>query len=362
MSIEKSFYIEMREDLDKIYNALVDEESKEWFNAKVEYMITRDKDAFYNALFEIVKKYPYKWHHLGIERFIKGRTYPGIIIYGCGHDGNLIQEVLEICGYTISCWCDSNQELWGQNLKGKKIISPTQLIERYDDYLVVIGSMGGYKYLILEHLRAIGFPLENTVILDETTSNYAIRKMQYFDLFQPDKKEVFIDAGAYNGDTIFDFLEWINGNDYTVYSLEPLKHLCKFISKRLDKNGISGVKLLNYAAWHKKEELDFLDEGDGSAIVKREGTIIVNGDAIDNLIFEDTVTFIKLDIEGAELNALKGARKTIQKNHPKLAICIYHKPLDIWEIGRYILELNPNYKLYIRHYTLTMYETILYAV
>ncbi len=71
---------------------------------------------------------------------------------------------------------------------------------------------------------------------------------------------------------------------------------------------------------------------------------------------------IKMDIEGAELEALKGAKKTIQRDKPKLAICIYHKTEDLWEIPLYIKELVSEYCLYIRHQTFGTGDTVLYAV
>ena len=69
-----------------------------------------------------------------------------------------------------------------------------------------------------------------------------------------------------------------------------------------------------------------------------------------------------MDIEGAELEALKGAKETIKRNHPKLAICVYHKPEDIVDIPKFILELDPEYKLYLRHYSDNAGETVLYAI
>ena len=83
--------------------------------------------------------------------------------------------------------------------------------------------------------------------------------------------------------------------------------------------------------------------------------------SIDDMVGDDKVTFIKMDIEGAEMEALEGAKQTIERNRPKLAISIYHKEEDLWEIPFYILSKYPWYKIYMRHYTLTTNETVLYA-
>lgn len=69
-----------------------------------------------------------------------------------------------------------------------------------------------------------------------------------------------------------------------------------------------------------------------------------------------------MDIEGSELKALEGARNIIEKYIPRLAVCIYHKPEDIILIEEYLLNLNPDYHFYIRHYASNMWETVLYAV
>ena len=114
------------------------------------------------------------------------------------------------------------------------------------------------------------------------------------------------------------------------------------------------------ALWSKREDLCFLENGAGSR-VEKSGALTIKGVSLDNIIKNEKVTFIKMDVEGSELAALKGAKNTIIKYHPKLAICIYHKPEDILEIPAYILELVPEYKFYIRHYTSCMWETVLYA-
>ncbi len=73
-------------------------------------------------------------------------------------------------------------------------------------------------------------------------------------------------------------------------------------------------------------------------------------------------TFIKMDLEGSEMMALKGAEKIIKRNKPKLAICIYHSDQDMLEIIKYIHQLVPEYRLYIRHHSTSYIDTVLYAV
>ncbi len=76
----------------------------------------------------------------------------------------------------------------------------------------------------------------------------------------------------------------------------------------------------------------------------------------------ERATFIKLDVEGAELETLKGAERTIKEYKPRLAISIYHKPSDIYEIPELLMEYRSDYKFYIRHYTSYVWETVLYAI
>lgn len=76
----------------------------------------------------------------------------------------------------------------------------------------------------------------------------------------------------------------------------------------------------------------------------------------------EKVTFIKMDIEGAELETLKGASRLIAEQKPKLAVCVYHKPEDIFTIPEYLRTLNPDYKFYLRYYTFAEWDTVLYAI
>lgn len=83
---------------------------------------------------------------------------------------------------------------------------------------------------------------------------------------------------------------------------------------------------------------------------------------LDEVLENEKVTFIKMDIEGSEMAALRGGSHIIQNQRPKLAICIYHSPEDMLNIPLWIKKLVPEYKIYIRYYTDMMLETVCYAV
>lgn len=103
--------------------------------------------------------------------------------------------------------------------------------------------------------------------------------------------------------------------------------------------------------------------GGGSSIICDDGEVSISAVTIDETIRKgDKVTFIKMDVEGAELESLKGAKEIIIRDKPKLAISIYHKPEDMAAIPLYIKRLVPKYKFYIRHHSNGSSETVLYAI
>lgn len=113
--------------------------------------------------------------------------------------------------------------------------------------------------------------------------------------------------------------------------------------------------------WDKKATLRFVAISNGSSKVAEDGVQQIDVVSLDDVV-HDKVTFIKLDVEGSEYKALLGASKIIQNDKPKLAISVYHKPEDIWELPAFISSLNPEYSFYLRHYSTAASETVLYAI
>ncbi|KKX99798.1 hypothetical protein VN21_17730 [Paraclostridium benzoelyticum] len=108
--------------------------------------------------------------------------------------------------------------------------------------------------------------------------------------------------------------------------------------------------------------LKFNSTQNGSSYVSDNGNTEISIETLDQTLGLKEITFIKMDIEGMELEALKGSKEIIKKHRPKLAISIYHKNDDLINIPIFIKNLVSEYKFYIRHYSIYPAETILYAV
>ena len=184
--------------------------------------------------------------------------------------------------------------------------------------------------------------------------------IQYFDVFDPVDNEIIIDAGCYDGTTAKQFLEWAGDRVKKIYSfeLDPINAAkCEENLKDLHDK----VTLIKKGTWDKDETIYINALGDIASSMISEGNDIAYLTSIDSVVKDERVTFIKMDVEGAELKSLIGAKNTIIKNKPRLAICVYHKAEDIYEIPEYILSLVPEYRFYLRHYSSAGPETVLYA-
>lgn len=186
---------------------------------------------------------------------------------------------------------------------------------------------------------------------------------QYFpeDIIHLSEEEVFVDCGAYTGDTLGIFKKKVRGYK-KYYALEPDKKCFNALHEEMEE----GVVHIPVGAWDKKENLNFSHEdgcGEIKAGDKKEDFESIAVDRLDDLIDDaENVTFIKMDIEGAELQALQGASEIIKKNRPKLAICVYHRREDLITIPQFIKNIEAGYKLYLRAHAPFVSEVVLYAI
>lgn len=185
---------------------------------------------------------------------------------------------------------------------------------------------------------------------------------QYFDMFSPKKNEVFVNAGAFQGETDIDFARWTNGSYKKIFAFEPMESNVEICGKHYEENGIKNIDLFSKGTWSETGRISFA-EGASQGQIDVNGTNDIETIKIDDAVagYDGKITFIKMDIEGAELEALRGASETIRKDKPRMAICIYHKPEDLYEIPGYLLSLVPEYRFKVRQYTSMSWETVLYA-
>jgi FkbM family methyltransferase len=181
----------------------------------------------------------------------------------------------------------------------------------------------------------------------------------------PVPNEVYIDAGAYDGGSVYRFLRFCGGDYKKIYAFEPDADNLKLIAKQHDFSN-ENVQIIAKGAHRRADTLSFYSAA-GSSQIDGAGSETIDVAAIDDVVGDDAVTLIKMDIEGSELDALAGAKRTIVRNKPRLAICVYHKPEDILTIPLYIKSLVPEYRFYLRHYQCyrmipNYCETVLYAV
>lgn len=189
---------------------------------------------------------------------------------------------------------------------------------------------------------------------------------QYFpeeDWLHPKRNEVFVDAGAYDGATSYNFCKWAREGYSKIYMMEPDPLMFSIMKEYSRLKNMRNVESVNSGAYSFSGKIKFKeDSSTGSSRIDVEGNAIISVISIDEMLQGEKATFIKMDIEGAEMEALEGTRNTITKYKPRLAVSIYHKECDLWEIPYYILIHYPWYKIHVRHYALTTNETVMYAV
>ena len=185
------------------------------------------------------------------------------------------------------------------------------------------------------------------------------------DLVKPHADERYVDCGAFDGDSIREFITRWNQQFAAVAAFEPIEENFAKLTAYHD-NLTSDVKekisLYPYALGAKVERLPFSVAGISSSMVSGPQQVTIDCKVMDELLGDFHPTFIKMDIEGAEPEALRGAHHILKNDAPLLAICLYHDIRHLWQIPLQIHHANPDYKLYLRRYAQDCWETLCYAI
>jgi FkbM family methyltransferase len=183
---------------------------------------------------------------------------------------------------------------------------------------------------------------------------------------EPGPGWITLDVGAYKGETAI-WLADRSGRDGAVYAFEPDPSVAGTLTANIERNrsaGQSRICVVPYGVGATPGKQSFAGVVGGASHVDDTGDMTIDVTTIDRAVDElrvDHVDFIKMDIEGGEVDALRGAKETLRRFSPRLAISVYHRPNDLPDIARKILETRPDYSLYLSHKSPNWDETVLFA-
>ena len=361
-------YQEILSNLNEFVKKIQDDESKKIFDIRLQYLIKRDKEKFYEGLDQVLhnNREDYScWRLNEYEKRNIQKKGKNVIIFGAGDYGRLTCRSLKYIGRKIDCFVDNNVRLWGTEYKEIPIYKLEDAQKKFKDCIVVVAVSGLYQAEIYRQLIHNGFH-ESDILIPQEGYLYCDIANQYFDsniICTKAEEEYFVDAGCYDGMTSIKYGEICGVNLRKIYAFEPDKKNYLECDKVFSKSKYE-YELYECAAWDKEAELRFcsLENESYGSHVRTDGDYYIKADSIDNKLKGRKATYIKYDVEGSELEALRGSKKTIQKYCPKLAISVYHKPEDIVEIPVFLESLHMHYRYYLRHYQTRMEETTLYAI
>ncbi len=349
-----------------------------------------------------------------------------LVLFGAGGLGRKTLKGLRAAGIEPLAFADNNPALWHHEVDGIKVLPPEEAARHYGRqaaFVVTIWRAGGghrferthaqlqkrgcqtvvpagllfwkYPQLFLDHY-CLGLP--HTVcdesdavrevfgcLGDELSRQVYVAQVRwrlhldfaglppadnaahYFPpgLFALAPDEVFVDCGAFDGDTIGAFVERRGGDFQRLIAVEPdpgnfqkmrerVAHYAPAIQKK--------IQLHQAGVAETSGTLRFSADGSLSSAVNPDGQLQIECVALDELLHDTKPSYIKMDIESAEPGALRGARQVIHDCAPILAISAYHAPNHLWQILRLIKSLRADYRLFLRQHNEECWDTVCYAV
>jgi len=345
------------------------------------------------------------------------------VLFGAGSLGRTALRNLRRDGIEPLAFADNNSRIWNTRVEGTPVVSPAQAAalygadaaffvtiwttrHRYVETHAQLTSLGVRQiypsssfrwkysadllpffchdfphklYAEAEAVRAAFQLWSDDFSRDEYLRQIRLRALgDFYGLAAPDPEpsyfvdslyallpdEVFIDCGAYDGDTVRELLRRHDATRAKILALEPdpknFAALKEYVAG-LPFETAARIELCPYAVSDRSGQVRFSASGDVDSAISAEG-ILVETAPLDDLARDRAPTFIKMDIEGAEVDALKGARNVIASHHPILSICIYHRQSDLWRIPLLIDSIYPGYRHFLRSHEEDGWQTVTYAV
>lgn len=331
-----------------------------------------------------------------------------VYVYGMGNGAQKILDVFEEYKIKVKGFFASDEFVRGHSFNGYKVRKYSEVCDEEDDFVIVLAFAAGYDSLIekITHMsekHALYAPdvpieggglftyeycMEHAAEIEEVYEslwddfsrevfagviNFRIsgkteylsrittpKSEVYENIIKPVGDETYVDLGAYNGDTVEEIIKAAGGKYGTVFALEPDSRNYKKLVRTTE--GMENIYTFNCAVWSSDTELMFAAKAGRQSSVSSSGKP-VEARSVDSILDGKKADIIKMDVEGAEEEAINGAVNTIKAFSPKLMISLYHRNRDIFYLPLMIKKLNPEYKLIIRHQPyIPAWETNLYAI
>jgi FkbM family methyltransferase len=366
-----------------------------------------------------------RWERQAFDQLVApfGRS---LILFGAGNLGRQILARLLVEGIEPKAFTDNNRALHGTLIEGVPVLSPEDAATKYGRSAAFVVTIWNPEHSFLQtrqQLTALGCTRVVSAIplrwkfaedllpffwldlpsrtLDDAASvksalsiwadefsrkeflaqlrfrlygefdslSAPVPQASYFpdDLFALRPEEVFIDCGAFDGITIRQFLEHRSSFKGQIVAFEPDPHNHKSLlayASGLPAHLRARIVVSSQAVGSTGGTLKFNATGTMGSAVDVHGTVDVEGVALDAYLTKASLvpSYIKMDIEGAELEALAGARGTIKQHKPVLAVCLYHRPTDLWRIPLFVRSLTDQYSLFLRPHETEGWQLVCYAI
>lgn len=348
-----------------------------------------------------------------------------VVLFGAGNLGRRTLAGLRKIGIQPACFLDNNSRRWGTDIEGIPVLSPSEGTPQFArDGVVLVtiwGALGSDRMEArIQGLRRLGYERVYSFVPlywrfseyflphyaidpphrihqsaaevrqafqlmgDEASQREFVAQIRfrlfaefqclpdpvpgpiYFqkDLFALRHDEVFVDCGAFDGDTLALFLKQCGERFNRVAAFEPdpsnYEKLLAVVN-RLPSSVREQISLF-HAATGESNSTVTMNIGAGPSSQVGSGDYSVECLSLDSALGASPVTMIKMDIEGSELPTIHGAEKIIRAHQPILAISAYHRQSDLWTIPLLIHELNPSYSIYLRPHDLEGWDLVCYAI
>lgn len=320
-------------------------------------------------------------------------TEKPVLIYGTGNGADKIIDELDKLNVKISGIFASDGFVRSRTFRGFPVINYSEAKEKYGDFLTLI-SFGSQRPEVLENFRKIAQERETysvdvpvygdnifnrdfyekhkdeiekvrSMLCDEKSRQVydsiisfkltgdmnllfdceTSRDEAYESILQLTDNETYLDLGAFNGDTVEEFIS--NVSSYRkIYAAEPDRKNFAKLTKYTEN--LSNIETFNVCISDKNGEILFLSDGGRNGKADNKG-IFIDSLTVDSIIGENDVTYIKFDVEGLEKEALTGSSETIKRCKPKMLVSCYHRSEDIFTPPLLVKSIRDDYRVYIRH-------------